>query len=185
MRAVTEHRNLISFALASCLGLLLRQWYPFDSGHPLLQLVLLQKPHLFFALEYSYRVMLFTTPFIAFSVLLSFTYIFRSTERAIVLGKLPPYPDAQARKSLYVIVGEVHHPKKPEPAEAPCWLTIPERGLFTGIAVFGAIGSGKTTTCMVPFAEQILAYCGKDPQRRASALVLEVKATSAIRSSTS
>jgi len=44
------------------------------------------------------------------------------------------------------------------PAEVPFWLTIPERGLFTGIAILGAIGSGKTSRCMLPFAEQILAY---------------------------
>ena len=29
------------------------------------------------------------------------------------------------------------------PPETPYWLTIPERGLFTGIAILGAIGSGK------------------------------------------
>ncbi len=46
----------------------------------------------------------------------------------------------------------------PVPVENPRWLTIPERGLYTGIAVFGAIGTGKTSGCMYPFAEQLLAY---------------------------
>src|SRR6266436_9482331 len=46
-------------------------------------------------------------------------------------------------------------------------LVIPERGLFTGTAIVGAVGSGKTASCMYPFAEQILAhrdedYCGAD-----------------------
>ena len=44
------------------------------------------------------------------------------------------------------------------PSESPQWLVIPERGLFTGVAILGAIGSGKTSCCMYPFAEQILAY---------------------------
>ena len=52
---------------------------------------------------------------------------------------------------------------------------IPERGLFTGIAIFGAIGSGKTSCCMLPFAEQILAYRAQDKDKRVSGLVLEVK----------
>ena len=85
------------------------------------------------------------------------------------------YPDPRLRQSLFLVVGELHNSKRPEPAEHPRWLTIPDRGLYTGIAVFGAIGSGKTSCCMYPFAEQIFAYKAADPERRASALVLEVK----------
>ena len=59
---------------------------------------------------------------------------------------------------LYLVVGELHHPKRPQPATSPRWLIVPERGLFTGIAIFGAVGSGKTTGCMYPFAEQVFAY---------------------------
>jgi hypothetical protein len=32
---------------------------------------------------------------------------------------------------------------------------VPDRGLYTGIAIFGAINSGKTSCCMYLFAEQI------------------------------
>ena len=73
------------------------------------------------------------------------------------------------------MVGELHHPKRPEPAERPRWLIIPDRGLFTGIAIFGAIGSGKTTGCMYPFADQVLGYQAQDANRRVAGLVLEVK----------
>ena len=66
---------------------------------------------------------------------------------------------------LFVVVGEVHDPRKPGPAKAPRWLTIPERGLFTGIAILGAIGSGKTSCCMLPFAEQILAFKATDKDK--------------------
>jgi hypothetical protein len=65
--------------------------------------------------------------------------------------------------------------KKPEPADNPQWLAIPARGLYTGIAVFGAIGSGKTSGCMYPFAEQILAYCATSEEKRIGGLILEVK----------
>ena len=57
----------------------------------------------------------------------------------------------------------------------PKWLTIPERGLYTGVAIFGAVGSGKTSACMRPFAQQILSWKAGNPQRRAAGLVLEVK----------
>jgi hypothetical protein len=47
--------------------------------------------------------------------------------------------------------------------------------LFTGVAILGAIGSGKTSCCMYPFAEQILAYRSGDTERRIGGLVLKVK----------
>jgi hypothetical protein len=65
--------------------------------------------------------------------------------------------------------------KKPEASSKPWWLTIPERGLYTGIAVVGAIGSGKTSCCMYPFAEQVLAYKREDEEKRIGGLFLEVK----------
>ena len=69
----------------------------------------------------------------------------------------------------------MHNPRKPVPAKTPSWLTIPERGLFTGIAILGAIGSGKTSCCMLPFAEQILAYKAADKEKRIGGIDLEVK----------
>src|SRR5262249_55206322 len=40
---------------------------------------------------------------------------------------------------------------------------------------FGAIGSGKTSGCILPFAEQVLAYRASDRDKRIGGLVLEVK----------
>ena len=74
-----------------------------------------------------------------------------------------------------IVVGEVHHPVKAVEIPNPKWLVIPERGLYTGVAIFGAVGSGKTSACMQPFAQQILSWQAKEPQLRAAALVLEVK----------
>src|SRR3984893_1416624 len=42
--------------------------------------------------------------------------------------------------------------------------SIPER--FTGIAIFGAVGTGKTSGCMYPFAEQILDYRAGDAEKK-------------------
>src|SRR5580700_2168173 len=120
--------------------------WPFPKDNALLQLVLLEKPALFYALKYAYLTMLFSTPFVAFSTALSVLYIFfahRSKESGPI--RLPKYPEIESRDRLYLVIGEVHHAKKPEPVENPRWLVIPDRGLFTGIAIFGAIGTGKTT----------------------------------------
>lgn len=156
-------------------GLVLSRW-PFPQGNALLELVYWHRPALFFGLKYLYMAMCFTTPSIILSVVGSVAYIFMARwARPQGLAKLPPYPDASRNTSLSLVIGEVHHPKRPDPAENPFWLVIPERGLYTGIAVIGAIGSGKTTGCMYPFAEQILAYRANDQGRRIGGLVLEVK----------
>ena len=92
------------------------------------------------------------------------------------LKLLPPWPlspDKDAGPGI--VVGEVHHPVKPVEIHNPSWLIIPERGLYTGVAIFGAVGSGKTSACMHPFAQQILSWQAGNPQRRAAGLVLEVK----------
>ena len=91
------------------------------------------------------------------------------------LGSLPPWPITPKDESLSLVIGEVHHPIEAREVPRPEWLVIPERGLYTGVSIFGAVGSGKTSACMHPFAEQILSWAADDPRRRAAALVLEVK----------
>src|ERR1051326_2936207 len=148
----------------------------FPEHHPLLQLILVNRPQLFYGIKYAYLVSLFTTPFITFSVLFSLLYIFGARARKDAgLVQLPRYPEPTSRDRLYIVLGEVHNSKRSEPVANPRWLAIPERGLYTGIAIFGAIGSGKTSGCMYPFAEQLLSYQVGDANRRMSALVLEVK----------
>lgn len=138
-------------------------------------MVLLEKPGIFAAIKYGYGIMLFSTPYIALSVLFSIGYIFAPRRDQLPLARLPEYPEPSARKDLFLIVGEIHNAKRPEPAQEPRWLTLPARGLYTGIAIFGAIGSGKTSGCIYPFADQILAYRSSDEKRRIGGLVLEVK----------
>ena len=69
----------------------------------------------------------------------------------------------------------MHHPLAVREAPDPSWFTIPERGLYTGVLICGAIGSGKTSACMRPFARQLLGWHAGDRRRRAAGLVLEVK----------
>ena len=90
-------------------------------------------------------------------------------------SSLPPWPLSPTADGPAIVVGEVHHPVRAIESPAPEWLTIPERGLYTGVAIFGAVGSGKTSACMHPFARQLLGWQATNPERRPAALVLEVK----------
>ena len=90
-------------------------------------------------------------------------------------AKLPPWPLDPKQKAPAIVIGEVHHPVEAREIFSPSWLTIPERGLYTGVAIFGAVGSGKTSACMNPFARQLLGWQAANQQLRAAALVLEVK----------
>ena len=90
-------------------------------------------------------------------------------------GGLPPWPVADTDENPAIVVGETHHPVEAREVPNPEWLVIPERGLYTGIAIFGAVGSGKTSACMHPFARQLLGWQATNPERRAAALILEVK----------
>ena len=90
-------------------------------------------------------------------------------------GRLPDWPLRPTDEGPGIVIGEVHHPVEAREIFKPSWLIIPERGLYTGVAIFGAVGSGKTSACMHPFAQQMLSWQAKDPHRRAAALVLEVK----------
>ena len=176
LRAIAHHRSILSFLLSCGLGLSLLKRYPFPANDNVLHLILLVRPWLYAALRWSYETMLFTTPLIAFSSAFALLYIFAvKSEPAVVPNPLPRYPDPVHRENLFLVLGEIHHPKQIGPAGDPRWLIVPERGLFTGIAIFGAVGSGKTSCCMLPFAEQILSYHADNPERRIGGLVLEVK----------
>ena len=90
-------------------------------------------------------------------------------------SRLPRWPLSPSADGPAIVVGEVHHPVRAIESPTPEWLTIPERGLYTGVAIFGAVGSGKTSACMHPFARQLFGWQATNPERRAAALVLEVK----------
>jgi len=174
-RALTS-RAFLSAILAMASGAYFFYTRPFPESQFFLRLISIRAPYAFLSFHYLYNIFLFTTPYMIYSTVLSGLYISTlKVRRRITPGHLPRYPDPGARDDLFLVVGEVHDRRKPGPSETPRWLTIPERGLFTGIAIFGAIGTGKTSCCMYPFAEQILAYKAFDKDKRIGGLILEVK----------
>lgn len=185
IQRVLNSKNFLAVVLALVTGTLLYITLPWPmtaatvpSGwnEYFLRLIALQDVWTYAGLKASYKIMLFTTPYIGYSFLLSALYIFTLRPRRNAKPQpLPPYPAVESRTQLSMVIGEVHHPHLPIPAQNPRWLIIPERGLYTGTILIGAIGSGKTAGGMYPFTDQLLGYRAADPNAKASALILEVK----------
>jgi TraM recognition site of TraD and TraG len=176
IQRLINSKDFLAFLFTALTGMALYFYMPFPEQNVFLQLMALRAPLVFEGVKWSYNVFLFSTPYIVYSILLSGLYIFAlKAHRKITAGRLPRYPDARQRQDLFLVVGEVHNPRKPVPAETPRWLIIPQRGLFTGIAIVGAVGTGKTSCCMYPFVEQLAAYKASEPDNKVGGLVLEVK----------
>jgi hypothetical protein len=141
IQRILHPRNFLACILAAT-GMALYFRAPFPVANLFLHIMAIRSSSAFLFFKYSYTLFLCTTPYIAYSVLLSGVYIFAlKATRTIRAGKLPAYPDPAQRTELSLVVDELHHPHTQMPSETPHWPVIPERGLFTGIAIAGAVGS--------------------------------------------
>ena len=176
MRRILASRHFVAAIFAMATGLFLFYTRPFPENQMFLGVIARRAPRVLLSFRWLYNVALFTTPYIAYLGVLSAAYIgtLRFRSRAVA-GHLPSYPKPSQRNDLFVVLGEVHNRRLPGPSPKPKWLTIPERGLFTGIAILGAVGSGKTSCCMYPYADQILGFKATDSDERIGGLILEVK----------
>jgi hypothetical protein len=142
IQRILHARNFFACILAAVTGMTLYFRAPFPDANLFLHVIALRSSSAFLFFKYSYTLFFYTTPYIVSSVLLSGVYIFTlKAARKIRAGKLPLYPNSAKRTELSLVVGEVHHPHRQTPSETPHWLILPERGLFTGIAIVGAVGS--------------------------------------------
>ena len=152
--------------------------FPLPGDDPMLDLLLYHNPTLYAWIVRWYYATPAAAVFVGGLVLITVWRVWFSSW-GIGLPNIQMLPDwpLKPRKDAgpSIVVGELHHPVKAVPSHNPAWLVIPERGLYTGVAIFGAVGSGKTSACMRPYAEQILSWQAHDSSRRAAALVLEVK----------
>ncbi len=175
-RILVRHRFLLSAGLSAAAGIILKSVVLIPVADPLFRYAALQRPSIYAAFVWSFAIFLFTTPFLMLFMCFSLLYIhFYEEETAETLGTLPEYPEPQHRQDLFLILGELHHQLEATPAAHPQWLSIPEKGLYTGIAALGAIGSGKTRGVILPAMHQLLGYKARDPEKKLSGIVLEVK----------
>ena len=154
-----------------------RRPFPALETVPLLDLLEYHNPNFYSAVVIWYYLSPLVVVMLAGSIVLSIWKVWLEARKRdlIPFGALPAWPLSQEQPDPEIVIGEVHHPVEPREIFNPEWLTIPERGLYTGIAIFGAVGSGKTSACMHPFAKQLLGWQADDPEKRAAALMLEVK----------
>ena len=154
-----------------------RRPFPALGENPLLDLMDYHTPTFYGWVMLWYYVSPFVTVMLAGLFVMTIWKVwFESRGRDFAtFGRLPGWPLSADQKAPGIVIGEVHHPVEAREIFNPSWLTIPERGLYTGVAIFGAVGSGKTSACMNPFARQLLGWQAANPQIRAAALVLEVK----------
>lgn len=91
-----------------------------------------------------------------------FSYIFPSKikKKSIVLKRMKPTP-------LSLFVGKDCKQKHP--------LYINEYGLFQNILITGTIGSGKTSSLMYPFCNQLISYDSNNFFKKIGMLILDVK----------
>ena len=154
-----------------------RRPFPALETVPLLDLLEYHNPNFYSAVVVWYYLSPLVAVMLAGSIFLSVWKVWLEARKRdlIPFGALPAWPLSPEQPGPEIVIGEVHHPVEPKEIFNPAWLTIPERGLYTGIAIFGAVGSGKTSACMHPFAKQLLGWQADDSEKRAAALMLEVK----------
>lgn len=174
--AILEVRALLAMMIATGVGVWGLHTYPVQPQNAFLALIHLERPMVFSVLSYGYAALWFTTPFIAASLVLSLIAIVAYRHpQATRRQALPPYPPPETRPAPMLVLGETHFGRQPGRAPRPDWLTIPQRGLYTGIMIVGATGSGKTSACMYPYVQQLLRWHADDAAHKVGGLVLEVK----------
>ena len=176
LRKIVEARTLVALLMSAGAGVWGLRAYPISQDDVFLGLIGERAPGVLAVLTYGYGTLWFTTPYFAASLLMSLMAIvvYRRAPRTRV-RPLPPYPQPEQRSALSLVLGEAHYHATPGPAARPEWLTIPQRGLYTGVMVLGAVGTGKTSACMYPYVDQLLRWRATDPARKLGGLVLEVK----------
>ena len=155
------------------------RWEPFPgaAANPFLDLIELNDPLLFHLIVSWYYLAPWAATGVGGALLLSMWQIWFAGigNNSGGRGSLPRWPASEKDKSISLVIGETHHPTKPVESEEPGWLVLSEKGLFTGLAVVGAVGTGKTSACMQPFAEQLFSWQSDNTDHKAAGLVLEVK----------
>ena len=172
-----RHIVLFFLAAAASAGRYFSSPFPPGSENPVVALMALNAPVLLWVMHGWYAAMPGVVVFIGGTLTLGVWRVWFEPGPRKKRGKggLPPWPIAASDEKPAIVVGETHHPVEAREISNPDWLVIPERGLYTGVAIFGAVGSGKTSACMHPFARQLLGWQATNPKKRAAALILEVK----------
>ena len=174
LHAIVAIRRVLAMGMAAAIGTWGLQVHPVDLADPFLGLIEARSPGVFATLVYGYVVLWFTTPFFGASSFSLFAILASRREPRVRARPLPSTRNqriAQPRHSCSVSV--ISRPRQDDP---PSRLADDSQaGLYTGVMVVGAVGTGKTSACMYPYADQLLRWRSGDPDHKVGGLVLEVK----------
>ncbi len=159
---------------AAAAGAAIWRWVvPWPTADPVLALIEIRSPMAWEMLRWGYAICWTATPPCVVLVCATVAgLIIESRNENATECQLAPWPRSEEPQ---IVIGETHRRTRPGPSPRPGWLAVPRRGLHAGTAVFGAVGSGKTSCCMYPFAKQVLGWRENRPELRPGGLVLEVK----------
>ena len=164
LRTVLDARLLIALAVAAGVGAYGLRAYPFQGDEVFLAAIEARRPDVFRAFAYGYAILWFSTPFCLASLVTSlFAIVAYRHAPSATFRTLPLYPQPETRPTPSLVLGEAHHPTRTGRAPDPTWLTVPQRGLYTGVMILGAVGTGKTSACMYPYVDQLLRWRSDDP----------------------
>ncbi len=176
LRTLLDARALVATLVAAVVGVSGLHMFPIPQDNLFLSVIDARRPDIALGLAYGYGLLWFSTPFWVASIAMSVVAIVASgLKPSWAYRPLPPYPEPETRTEPFLVLGEAHFADRSGRAPEPTWLTIPQRGLYTGVMVLGAVGTGKTSACMYPYVDQLLRWRADDAERKVGALVMEVK----------
>jgi hypothetical protein len=133
LRMLLETRALVATIVAAAIGSWGLWSYPMNADDVFLGFIQLQNPEAFRVLAYGYATLWFSTPFFLASLVTSVTAIVVLRQAPSARSRpLPPYAAPEAREAPSVVLGETHRLTTPGRGDSPTWLTVPQRGLYTG-----------------------------------------------------
>ena len=132
-----------------------RRPFPALETVPLLDLLEYHNPNFYSAVVVWYYLSPLVAVMLAGSIALSVWKVWIEARKRdfIPFGALPVWPLSPEQPGPEIVIGEVHHPVEPREIFNPEWLTIPERGLYTGIAIFRSGGQRQNFGLYAPLRQ--------------------------------
>ena len=98
MNGILDYRHSVAGGLALATGLTLSYLYPFPESNIFLRVIAIRAPEAYGSFKYLTLAMMYATPWLTYSVVLSGVYIFTlKLQRPDKPGRLPRYPEPRRR----------------------------------------------------------------------------------------
>ena len=172
---ILNSRGMLACLLAMATGMTLYFRMPFPDDNVFFELMYLRASPVFWGFKCTYILLLYTTPFIGYSILLSGLYIF-----ALKIPRPPArpsadYPNPRKREGSLWSLGEIHNPRRPVPARDPRLAHHPRTRSLHRNCDLWRDWQRQNELLHVSLRRTDVAYKAHDRGKRIGGLVLEVK----------